>query len=248
MARQQIVNAVQSQQYGEREVIVRVNGLQTEWAANDLQAVANSGAHAVLLPKVESPETIIKAAALLDKAGAPATQTIWIMAETPRGILNIQQIADTSPRLACIVMGTSDLAKDMRVLPTPNREPLLTALSLCVMAARAADIGIIDGVQLDLNDEDSLLRVCQQGRELGFDGKTLIHPKQIAAANAAFAPASGEVAQARKIVEAWNEARTQGKGVCVVDGQLVENLHYAQAQRTLDIEALIVRTDESLTS
>lgn len=230
-AREQVVAAVRAGGYGHREIFVRVNGLDTPWGHADIVAAATSGAEVVLLPKIESADMVRAAERILVDAGAPADQKIWVMVETPRGVLHAEEIADSTPRMGGFVMGTSDLAKDLRCAHTPSREPLLTSLGLSLLAARAAGIGILDGVYLDLKDEEGYDQSCTQGAELGFDGKTLIHPKQLAAANAAFAPDEAAVARARKIIAAWEEAAEEGKGVVLVDGRLVENLHVEAAKR-----------------
>jgi citrate lyase subunit beta/citryl-CoA lyase len=216
--------------YGRRELAVRTNGLDTPWGHEDLASLAGAGADAILLPKVESADIVRRACAVLDAAGGPPDLPIWCMMETPRGILQALEIAD-HPRVQCLVMGTSDLTKDLHALHTGMRLPMLPSLGLCLLAARAAGIAIVDGVYLDLNDQEGFAASCRQGRELGFDGRTLIHPKQIEAANAAFGPSEDAVAYARKIIAAFEEARAAGKGVVVVDGKLVENLHVAEAQR-----------------
>jgi citrate lyase subunit beta/citryl-CoA lyase len=224
--------------YGRRELIVRVNSLDTPWGHDDLTAMAAVEADAILLPKVESADAVRRTCAVLDAAGAPADLPLWCMMETPRGILHAEEIAD-HPRVGCLVMGTSDLTKDLHALHTGMRLPMLPALGLCLLAARAAGVAIVDGVHLDLNDEAGFAASCQQGRELGFDGKTLIHPKQIEAANAAFGPSADAVAQARRIIAAFEEAHAAGKGVVVVDGKLVENLHVAEAQRLVTLAEAI---------
>lgn len=238
-ARQQIAAALAAGGYDHRELVVRINGLGSEWAEDDIKMVAASGADALCLPKVESAAQVQQAAQLLDAAGAADALAIWVMAETPLGILNIQQIAAAHTRVAVIVMGTSDLAKELRVAHTPGREGLLTSLSLCVLAARAHDLEILDGVYLDLDDEAGFADSCEQGRAIGFDGKTLIHPKQIAAANQAFGPAHQELERARRIITAWDEAQAQGKAVVLVDDKLVEVLHVEEARRLLEIDQAI---------
>ncbi|MBX3251457.1 MAG: CoA ester lyase [Myxococcales bacterium] len=230
-ARAQVVAATQAGGYGHRELLVRVNGLDTPWGYEDLVAAATSGADAVLLPKVESADTVRKADAILRASGAPDELALWCMMETPRGILRAEEIADSSPRLAGFVMGTSDLAKDLHAAHTPLRLPMLVGLGTCLLAARAAGLAILDGVYLDLNDDEGFAASCQQGLELGFDGKTLIHPKQVAPANTTFAPSAEAVATSRKLIEAWAAASAEGKGVVVVDGKLVENLHVENAKR-----------------
>ena len=224
--------------YAWRELIVRVNGLDTPWGHADLTAMARAGADAILLPKVEGSDTVRRALHVLDLAGAPASLAIWCMIETPRGILHAEEIADTE-RVQCIVMGTSDLTKDLQAHHTPARLPMLVSLGTCLLAARAARISILDGVHLDLDDEAGFAESCRQGRDLGFDGRTLIHPKQIAPANAAFGPADAEVAWARRIIAAYDAARAAGKGVVVVDGKLVENLHVLEARRLVVLAEMI---------
>lgn len=231
-AREQMSQAVLAGGYGKREVIIRVNGLNTEWGEADLKAVATLPIDGVLLPKIESAQQIADAVRILDAVDAQRQLPIWIMAETPRGMLNIDDIAG-APRLKVIVMGTSDLAKDMRVRHTPDRVGLLVPLSLCIIAARAHGVEIVDGVYLDLNDEDGYRAACVQGRDMGFDGKTLIHPKQIEAANQTFAPSDIEVTHAQEVIAAWDQAQSEGKGVVVVNGRLIENLHVEEAKRVL---------------
>ena len=243
LARQQIVEQITQGGYGSRELIIRVNGLSTPWGKEDVAAVANIGASAILFPKVESSEEVHAAVEALNEAGAPHDLPIWIMAETPRGILHIDAIAGASERLVAIVMGTSDLAKELRVRHTPDRIGFITALSLCVMAARAYNLDILDGVYLDLNDEAGFRSACEQGRDMGFDGKTLIHPKQLSVANEVFAPTEKDVENARTIIEAWDQAKREGKGVAVVNGKLVENLHVEEARRVLAVNEAIQAMD-----
>ena len=239
LARRQIAEAVTQGGYAPREVIVRVNGLETPWGRDDVAAMATIGADAILFPKVKSPQQVHDAVAALDEAGAPADLPVWIMAETPSCMLHIDAIAGAHSRLAAIVMGTSDLAKEMRVRHTPDRIGFIAPLSLCVLAARSHGLEILDGVYLDLNDEAGLRAVCEQGRDMGFDGKTLIHPKQLAVANEVFAPTQADVDNARYLIEAWEQARSQGAGVVVVNGKLVENLHVKEAHRTLAVDEVI---------
>jgi len=228
--------------YGYRETVVRVNGPSTPWGADDLAAAARSGADAVLLPKVEGAEEVRAAERALDAAGAPESLRLWCMIETPRGVLAAPEIAAATPRLACLVAGTSDLVKDLRARHTPGRAEVLASLSLVVLAARASGLAALDGVHLDLADDAGFEAACRQGRDLGFDGKTLIHPKTIDAANRAFAPAAEEVAAARRIIDAHAEAERAGSGVVVVDGRLVEALHVEEARRTVALaEAIAAR-------
>lgn len=238
-ARAQVAAALQEGGYGRRECIVRVNALDTPWGLDDVRAIAQAGAHAVLLPKVESPAQLAALAQALDAAGAPADLPLWAMAETPLGFLRLDAIAGGHARLAAIVVGTSDLVKDLHARHTPSRDETLLARSLAVMAARAHGLAVLDGVHLDLNDDTGLQDTCRQGRDQGFDGKTLIHPRQIAAANAAFAPTPEELDAARRRLDAWKAAQAEGKGVAVVDGALVENLHAHEAERVLALAQAI---------
>lgn len=240
-AREQVADALRTGGYGRRECIVRINALDTPWGLQDVQAIARCGADAVLLPKVQSAEQLAALAQALDAAGAPADLPLWAMAETPLGFLRLDVIAGGHPRLAAIVVGTSDLVKDLHARHTPSREETLLARSMAVMAARAHGLAVLDGVHLDLHDDAGLEAACKQGRDQGFDGKTLIHPKQIAAANAAFAPTKEELATARKRLDAWRAAQAGGQGVAVVDGALVENLHALDAERQLALAAAISR-------
>lgn len=232
-ARGLIAQALEEGGYGEREIGVRTNGFDTEWGRDDIAAVARMKCHAVVLPKVETAAMVLEAVTILEQAGAPAEMAIWCMMETPLGILNAREIAFAHPRVGCLVMGTSDLAKDLKCRHTPDRLPFLYSLEYCLLAARAAGIAILDGVHLDLSDDEGFRTSCEQGRDLGMDGKTLIHPKTIDAANEVFAPSESEVAWARKIIEAHAAAAREGKGLVVVDGKLIENLHVADAKRLL---------------
>jgi citrate lyase subunit beta/citryl-CoA lyase len=230
-ARRLVVEAVGQGGYGPREVVVRVNGLATPWGAADLAAAARSGADAVLLPKVEGAVEVRAAVAALEAAGAPAALALWCMIETPRGVLAAAELAASSPRLACLVLGTSDLVKDLRARHTPARTEVLASLGLVLLAARAHGLAALDGVHLDLADEVGFEAACRQGRDLGFDGKTLVHPRTIEVANRVFSPAPAEVEAARRLIAAHAEAEAAGRGVVVVDGRLVEALHVAEARR-----------------
>ncbi len=232
-ARDQIRDAIKEGGYGERELIVRVNGMDTSWGHDDLAAAAAMGADAVLLPKVESASAVHQAEAILETSGAPNDLAIWCMMETPLGMLHAEEVSEASPRISALVMGTSDLAKDLQCAHTRDRLPFITSLGLCMLAARAAGITILDGVHLDLQDDEGFEYSCRQGAELGFDGKTLIHPKTIDAANKAFSPSPEEVEWSKKIIAAHAEASAEGKGVVVVDGKLIENLHVLNAQRVV---------------
>lgn len=238
-ARTAVGTAVGQAGYGKRELVLRVNGLDTEWSEADLKAASAMKLEAVLLPKVESARQVQESVSVLDRAGAIPQLSIWCMIETPKGVLAAAEIAAAHPRVAALVVGTSDLTKDLQARHTPDRLPLLTSLQLVLLAARAHGLAALDGVHLDLADDAGFAAVCAQGRALGFDGKTLIHPKQIAPANAAFAPSGGEIAEAKKIIAAHEAALAVGKGIVVVDGRLVENLHIAAAQRTLALAEAI---------
>ena len=235
--------AARSRGYGRREIAIRVNGLATPWGEADLVAVAGSGADAVLLPKVEGAEGVSEALCVLAAHGAPAWLAVWCMLETPRGVLRAEAIAAASPRVAALVMGTSDLTKDLQARHTRDRHPLVTSLGLCVLAARAHGLAALDGVHLDLDDEVGFTAACRQAREMGFDGKTLIHPKTIALANELFAPSPAEVAWAHRVIDAHAESIAQGKGVVVVDGRLVENLHVEEARRLVALAEAIAERE-----
>jgi citrate lyase subunit beta/citryl-CoA lyase len=224
---------------GRAEVVLRVNGAGTPWMEADLAAAAVSGADAVLLPKVDDPEVVRDAGRRLAAAGAPTSMAIWAMIETPRGVLRAAEVAAASPRLACLVAGTSDLVKELRARHTAARTEVLLSLSLVVLAARASGLAALDGVHLDLADDPGFAEACRQGRDLGFDGKTLIHPRTIAAANLAFTPGDEEIARAGRIIEAHADAEAAGRGVVVVDGRLVESLHVAEAHRVVALAAAI---------
>lgn len=245
-ARRLVVAALAEGGYGGRELLLRVNGLATPWGQADLVAAATAGADAVLIPKVESADMVRQVEAALVAAGAPDSLALWCMIETPRGVLRVAEIAEASPRLAGLVMGTSDLAKDLHCAHTPDRQPMVTALGLTLLAARANGLAALDGVHLDLDDELGFEAACHQGRDFGFDGKTLIHPKTIAAANRVFAPSSLELDWSRRIIAAHAEAQAEGRGVVVVDGRLVEQLHVDNARRLVDLAARIGELDAAL--
>ena len=231
-ARAMVAEAVREGGFGGREVIVRINGFDTEWGAGDLAAASEAGPDAILIPKVESAETIAEASARMDYHNAPVDTLIWAMMETPLGILRAQEIA-AAPRMGGFVMGTNDLVKDLRAEHTPMRLPVVTSLGLCMLAARAFDIAIVDGVYNAFRDEEGLRAACEQAREFGFDGKTLIHPAQLAIANEVFAPTAAAIDAAQQMVEAFDAALARGEGVAVLDGRIVENLHVEQAKRLL---------------
>ena len=238
-ARANIAAAVRQGGYGRRELVLRVNPLDSAWGEADLAIAAELPLGAVLLPKVESAEQVREVSARLS-----ARLPIWCMIETPRGVLAAPQIA-ASPRVSALVMGTSDLTKDLLARELPDRLPLLTSLQLVLLAARAHSLAALDGVHLDLADDAGFAAVCAQGRALGFDGKTLIHPKQIAPANEAFAPSESDVHQARRIIAAHDAALAAGQGIVVVDGRLIENLHVEAAHRTVALADAIAALGQS---
>jgi citrate lyase subunit beta/citryl-CoA lyase len=238
-ARDRVCAAASAGGYGLREVVIRVNGLDTEWGADDLAAAATSGAAAVLVPKIDGPADIAEIERRLDAAGAPADIRIWAMLETPAGIFAAREIAAASDRLVVLVMGTNDIAKELHAEHVPGRQPMLFALQQCLLAARLAGKVILDGVYNDIKDEAGFEAECIQGRQLGFDGKTLIHPTQVEPCNRVFAPSPTEVEQAREIIEAFQAAEAAGKGVVSVNGRMIENLHVENARRALALDEAI---------
>ena len=241
-ARDNVVAALATGGYGYREVVIRINGLASPWGYDDLVAAASCGADAVLVPKVESADGIRQVDAALERLGAPEQLAIWAMMETPLAMLRAEEIAGASPRLVCLVMGTSDLAKDLHASHTRERLPMITSLGLCLLAARGHGLAILDGVHLDLQDDAGFEDACRQGVELGFDGKTLIHPKTLDAANRAFAPSLEEVEWSHKIIAAFQAALAEGKALAVCDGKLIESLHVENAKRIVALsEAIATR-------
>ncbi|ORA80896.1 CoA ester lyase [Mycobacterium malmoense] len=238
-SRTRVCNAISSGSYRPREIVVRVNGLGTDWHEDDVAAVAGSAAHGVLVPKVENGEQVQALAATLDALGAPDSLRLWVMIETPRSFLRAEEIASASDRLAALVVGTNDLVNDLHALHVAGRAPVVPALSLAVLGARAAGKTILDGVFNDITDEAGFRAEAQQGREMGFDGKTLIHPSQIAPANDLFGPSQKELADARKVVSAYERAQAAGNSVITVDGRMIESLHVRNAQRILALADLI---------
>ena len=233
LARDQVAEAVKTGGYGRSLVVVRINALTTPWGHADLAAAVSAGAPVVLAPKVDGAEAVREVEMAMREFDETAETKIWAMLETPRGILRAEEIAGSTPTLTTLVMGTSDLAKDLHAAHTRDREPMITALGLCLLGARANGKAIVDGVCLDLDDMAAFEEECRQGRRFGFDGKTLIHPKTIAGANAAFTPDADEIATAQAIAAAHAEAQAAGRGVTVVNGRLVEYLHVQIAERTL---------------
>jgi citrate lyase subunit beta/citryl-CoA lyase len=236
-ARKRVCDAVSAGEFGPREVAVRVNGLDTPWHADDLRAAADAGPAAVLVPKISSPAEVHAVERGL--AGAPDHTAIWAMIETPVAMLHAEAIARESERLTVLVMGTNDLAKELHAEHVPGRAPLLGALSLAVLAARATGKVILDGVYNDVRDAAGFEAECLQGRQFGFDGKTLIHPGQLEPCNRIFAPSADEIARSRKIIDAFEEARRDGRGVVTVDGRMIEQLHVDDARRILALARAI---------
>ncbi len=236
-ARAAIVATMAAGGYGKREIIIRANALSTPWGHDDVKAAATAKPDGVLFPKVDSAADIEAADKALRDAGAPDATAIWVMIETPKSILNIAEIARAAERtrLSTFVMGTNDLAKDMHAAQTPDRSAFLAALSMTVIAGRAYGITLIDGVFNDIQDSGGFEAICRQGLELGFDGKTLIHPSQIGACNAIFAPTPEEVARSRSVIAAFADPSNAGKGVLKVDGKMTELLHLEQAKRTVAV-------------
>ena len=248
MARDQVCAAAGASNYGKREIIIRCNGLDTPWGVDDIAAIAKSGAAGILVPKIESAEMVQDIDSQMTAAGAPENQTIWCMMETPIGILQAQSIAASSSRLACFVMGTSDLVKDLHAQHTTMRLPMLTSLGLTILAARAYGLTVLDGVYLDIKDAAGYRAACEQGLELGFDGKTLIHPSQVEDANAVFGLSAEDVVQAQRVIDVFKAAEAEGKGVAVLDGRLVENLHVDIAQRQVAMAAAIAELEGGLSA
>jgi citrate lyase subunit beta/citryl-CoA lyase len=248
-AREQVVQAVRAGGFGSREVVIRVNGPHTPWGEDDLAAASAAQPDAILLPKVDGPGAIMAAARTLREAGAPDETRIWAMMETPNAILNAGSIAsvaaDPSSRLAVLVMGLNDLAKETRAKLTPGRPTMTAWLASCVVAARAHGVDILDGVYNDIQDLDGFQLECLQGRDMGLDGKTLIHPSQVDICNDVFAPTSAEVESAAAIIDAFALPENAGKGVIQLNGRMVELLHADMARRTLAIADAIAARNKA---
>ena len=227
-----------------RAQLVRINGLDTDWGTDDLAAIAHARPQAILLPKVGSARDIETLADRMAALSGYENTEIWAMMESPEGILNAAQIA-RAPRMAGFILGTNDLAKDLNARVPADRAPLITALQHCLLAARAAGIMAIDGVYNAFKDDEGLARECKQGRDMGFDGKTLIHPAQLAIANAAFAPSEQDLALARAQIAAFEAAEAAGQGVAVLDGRIVENLHVATARQIIAQSEIIAELDSN---
>jgi len=244
-ARKQAADAVKAGGFGGREVFIRINGVDSPWHADDLSAAARAAPDVILVPKVSTPDTLELIGRRLLDMGTDRKTRVWAMIETPLAIFNILSIAaearDSETRLSGFVMGTNDLAKDTRARLVPGRAPMLPWLSMCVAAARIHGIDILDGVYNDIGNADGFINECRQGVDLGFDGKTLIHPSQIEPCNVAFSPSPAEVEWARKMIEAFDLPENRGKGVVSIDGRMVERLHADMARRTVAIAEAIQR-------
>jgi len=247
LARKQIVEAVTAGGYGDREVVIRINGLDTPWGETDLQAAVTAAPDAILVPKVNSPADLQRIAHMLSLHNAPESLKLWAMMETPEAMLNAGAIGacgkDPEVRLSCFVMGTNDLAKETRARLLPGRAAMMPWLMTCVAAARLGGIDILDGVYNAFQDEEGFAAECAQGADMGMDGKTLIHPKQIAACHGAFSPSAEEIEWARKINAAFDLPENASKGAIQVDGKMVERLHAEMGKRVIAIaNAVAART------
>ena len=236
-AREAACAAVASGEYGRRTVTIRVNGIGTEWHDADIAAASKAGPAAIVVPKVNSAAEVEQLVAAMEAAGAPAHTKLWAMIETPVAILDCLAIARASERLTAFVLGTNDLVKELYAEHVPGRAPILPSLHTALLAGRAAGIAVIDGVYNNVKDAEGFLAECEQGRQMGFDGKTLIHPGQVEGANEAFAPSEQAVEEARGLIQAWEDG--QGSGVVTYKGRMVENLHVESARRTLSIHEAI---------
>lgn len=232
-ARQRVCAAAGSTAYGNRVVTIRVNSIGTRWHEADVRAAAISGAAAIVVPKVSSADDVLAVERLLTQAGAPARMSVWAMIESPAAVLRVSQIATAGTRLQVLVMGTNDLVKELYAEHVPGREPILASLQMSVLAARAAGRMILDGVYNNVRDLEGFEAECRQGRQLGFDGKTLIHPAQVEPCNQLFSPSADEVQYAERVIQAFEEVQRAGGGVATVDGRMIENLHVESARRVL---------------
>lgn len=245
-SRENVVNAVKNGGYGGREVVVRVNDLNSIWGADDIKAVANIGADAILFPNIESKEDVLNALSQLDAAGG-SKLPIMVMIESPIAVLNAKEIAAASDRISCMVMATSDLISQLHAQVTPERTAILTALSLVVLAARAYGRCVVDGIAIDFKNVHAFEYACRLGRDMGFDGKSLVHPAQIAYSNDAYTPKAVEVAHAREIIKALKEANESGRGTVVVNDRLVEHHHIKAAQRMIKLSEMIADLEKEYT-
>ena len=244
-ARENILRVLDEGGYGAREIGVRINGVNSEWYEEDVEAIAGSSANMIVFPKVEMAENIENLVNLMEKKNAPSEMKIWCMIETARGVLNANMIAAAHEKVEALLIGSADLTKELRAQHLKNRMPLITSIQLCILAARANGLTILDSPFFDLTDDEGFLDSCRQGREMGFDGKTLLHPKTIDGANKIFGPSDQEIAWAGKIKAAHDAAVAEGKGVTLVDGQLIEALHVEEAQRLVRMAKLIKQMDRN---
>lgn len=248
-ARTQVCAAVKQGGYGKREIVIRVNGLDTPWGAEDIKAAVAAAPDAILVPKINSAADVERAEEALNDAGAKGNIQLWCMIETPLATLNIQSIAqkarEPGSRMSVWVMGTNDIAKELRAAHTPDRIPMMTSLGLALVAGRAYGLVILDGVYNDIKNEEGFAAICEQGRDMGFDGKTLIHPSQVGPCNTIFSPDPETVAFARKTIEAFELPENKGKGVLKVDGRMVEILHADIARRTVAIADAIAELEKA---
>jgi citrate lyase subunit beta / citryl-CoA lyase len=240
-ARANVCAAIASGEYGRKELTIRCNSLDTPWGVDDIAAAAAVGPAAVVIPKISSVEEVARVERALIEAGAPDHTKIWAMLESPIAVERAYDICASSDRLTVLVMGTNDLAKELRCQMVAGRAPLLFGLSACLNAARATGKVILDGVFNAIDDAAGFAAECRAGAEMGFDGKTLIHPSQLAPCNEAFSPTEADVAQAERIIAAFDDALASGKGVVTVDGRMIENLHVDNARRVLAVNAGITR-------
>lgn len=238
-ARSLVAKALASSDYGHRELVVRINAVGTEWWRGDLAAVGPHHPAAILLPKMESADTLERVSDELVWHASDHDAAFWVMLETPRGFLRAEEIAQSHDRLTTFVIGTNDLVKDLRARHVPGRQPVLHALSQALLVARAYGLNVLDGVYSNFRDEEGFKTECQQSRDMGFDGKTLIHPSQVEPANTAFSPTEGELEEAQRMLAAFEAAQDEGKGVAVLDGRMIEELHLAEARRMVAMAAAL---------
>ena len=237
-AREQACSAATSGLYGNRILTIRCNGLDTPWGADDITAASSAGPAAIVIPKVSGVSALAEVARHMDAAGAPDHTQIWAMVETPRAIFSVREIA-AFERVSVLVMGTNDLAKELRAQMVPSRAPLIPHLATALLAAREAGRAILDGVYNDVRNADGFAVEARQGFEMGFDGKTLVHPSQVEPTNDIWAPSADEIDYARRVIDAFEHASAEGRGVATVDGRMIENLHVENARRTLAVASAI---------
>lgn len=239
VARDIIAEFIRKNHFDNKQIIIRINGLNTQWSEDDLRVACALNPDAILIPKVEKKEEIGRVNELMNDFGAAEDTKIWAMIETPLGVLNAKNIATSYNRLTCLIMGTSDLTNDLRASHMDDRTPLLYSLSHTILAARAAGKEVLDGVHLNLKNIDGFVKSCQQGKELGFDGKSLIHPDQIGAANLTFGPSPEDIDHSLQIIAAFEQATSNGMGIAVLGGKLIENLHVENAKRVIQMDKVI---------